>query len=536
MTFPIARCNRPRLRFVPLAALLLASLPARPADASCLNGVGCSVADFLSLVQKIPAVNYGQLGKALGYAGIAFSIRDVGEQFEACMKTGSLGTCAPAVAPAAACAALGATGVDTTDPFTFAASVAVGLGGVTSPVGWSLMPIGYLYNQLFGLQVPYCNKDGTLGIGVTNPDIRCCKYTWQDTGCHSGQLKISCPIDIGPSYNAYPGLTCAPYPACAMPPTWSDTALLKNARFDLGFQALVRAFPTVLKNVKSPPAVAPTPSPTHTPLPLNACTEDALWDFMTFRGCKGYRAILANASPFIPKSAWRPALASYAEPEPRGSISALSVNAAYRVALGLPYGFDRVSYTAGWGPGVNLASELSKYGVTDADAELRKWLGPCGIEVAKQAFGPNYKLLAIPPASATVAGPNGTPAVGVFIDGCPVARPPSLTRVTAATGKLLNAVSLTVEATDPDRPLPTMSATPARSGPGGLTTVVDMNRAVLFVEWGDGNVTAELASATTTLEHVYTSPATRTITAWITNEAGLYASRSVSWAAGTRPR
>ncbi|MEM9388264.1 MAG: hypothetical protein AAGA68_24650 [Pseudomonadota bacterium] len=377
------------------------------------------------------------------------------------------------------CAAYGLSGLPN---FTNPLSV---LAVAYPPIG---VPAAVAYELYYGDDAnPFCNTDG--GTGQLN--LVCCKYNPDQLYCHSGfpgEYVANClgapppfqPQQFGPVQ--FPGVGCSHIPQCVPGGVADQSSASQGQRTGVWFGELSEAY-----------AAAAYGAP-------GASQCDA--DFATMVGCQDWIEVARAGSPYL-------ALQDADTPTPEQEAALqqdLFGIAAQRVMYALPHGLARYEYVSSrlWSD----ADKAAYLGSVDPDAELAKWMTPCGIELLKSTMPATWELMTVPMPNEDP--PDKDDALD-WADGCLAGRPPRALTIAVT----LQGQDATVDAAvdDPEMDLDALDVNP------------------LSIAWGDDSVTGEIfdhAAASNRLSHTYGASGTYRASLSYINDAGLPITREVS--------
>jgi hypothetical protein len=314
--------------------------------------------------------------------------------------------------------------------------------------------------------------------------LHCCRYDESEPYCHSGfeAPSINCTIDYGNASLNHLGLpTCEHIPECATVPPPPTTPLdLPIPTVDATFRTLENNY---LKRVLAAGA-DPTPDiPAYEPDggEPSACKPVALFDLASFRGCRNWESMIEEARVFSGEPEdWVSAPDSVAGYS-KGAVTmhVLANFAASRIVFGVPNGPDRIA-AANSAMHYNYASSADDYiaeleasrGIDlDPEAELRKWLSPCALELLKSVLHDWWQVVAYPTLNETPTTLDHTR----YEDACVQGGKPRLVSVQTLATSDPNAHRLVVEAHDPDLASPPLLRQPGLPGspPPPRVTPVD---------------------------------------------------------------
>ena len=364
------------------------------------------------------------------------------------------------------------------------------------------------------------------------PTLKCCKYdpATQDF-CHSA-FNTPTPINCegnpyAPNAESYGpclwdgdplhlGCTCCGIAECFVPgcaPASLSDPRLAAWRADTFAKKLANSF---LSAARSDPHGAA--------------------DFAMLVGCTAHQDAMLGIAPFafpdsLPTSPDPGADFHVNDNDPDDRyVRGLTTLAVRRVLGGIPNGIARWEAVSSrlWSDD-DIAAEVATVG--NADAILRRLLGPFGFTVLQGADRRLYKLLAVPlpselfdadtvplPSappnidrrlySVPIAGPNDSP----YVAGCLPGKPPTIRILLSVTD---NTATVELQVGDP---------LAARTPSGHYPAAVD---------WGDGRLQhVFLLSSTQPIVHSYAAAGSYVIHAWTVNAAGLVASAAAVAAVG----
>ena len=336
------------------------------------------------------------------------------------------------------------------------------------------------------------------------PRLKCCKYTEDQTSCHTAFNETDPPpinCEGNPATPGSPkgpcvstgdplgiGCTCCGNAGCftdACAPGSLFDPVLATWRTDDFAKAIARSF-------------------------LGAARTDprGAADFATLVGCTAHRDAMLQIAPF----AFPDSLPIGSDPGPSFHVNdndpddrymrGLTTLAVRRVLGGIPNSIARwEAITARLWTDAEIDAEVAAVG--DADAILGGLLGPFGLTVLRGADPRLYKLLAVP-LSYEPSDANGSP----YLAGCVPGQPPSLGIQLSVAG---NSAAVQLQVQDP------------------LAEQTPLGQYPVAVDWGDGRLAhVFLLSSSQQIVHSYAAAGTYTVRAWTVNAAGLVASASTA--------
>ena len=220
-----------------------------------------------------------------------------------------------------------------------------------------------------------------------------------------------------------------------------------------------------------------------------------IFDFLTGRGCEGWRANVAAAAPYEIE----PFLVFDEEGNPQPASAqrdALCQWGLFRALVAIPGLAERLTFVEStvW-PDDLRDAYLAR--VDDPDQELLRHASPVLLDLLRCVSTVyDYRLLAVPLE-------DEVPVEGVF-NGCVLGHAPRVFLDVEALGE--GRVELAVDLRDPEAGGPHAADVP------------------LTIWWGDGRVSLEtipVGQAEARFEHVYTAPGARRIMAMVENTSGL---------------
>lgn len=350
--------------------------------------------------------------------------------------------------------------------------------------------------------------------------FQCCHVPGQ--GCHTSFIGFPV-INCNPSYgagtsaagrtlvvdpDARPGeacltipQTCEHIPLCAIEPPYDDL----RAELDAGREHPLTAPGAPENRARSfAQAIAvkwcgaidrfDTGLPGDPELPSLERVDD-VFDFLTGRGCEGWRASVAAAAPFDH--------APFAVTDEEGVVlpasshrNALCQWGLFRTLVAIPNLAERLAFVEStvW---PDALRDMYLAQVDDPDEALLRYASPVVLDLLRCVTTIyDYRLLAVPL-------PDEAPVEGVF-NGCVLGHAPRVFLDAAPRGE--GRVELAVELRDPEAGGPHAADVP------------------LTIWWGDGRVSLEtvpVGQGEARFEHVYAEPGPRRIMAMAENTSGL---------------
>jgi hypothetical protein len=304
--------------------------------------------------------------------------------------------------------------------------------------------------------------------------LHCCRYDESQPYCHSGfeAPSINCSIDYGNASLNHLGLpTCEHIPECATAPPPPTTPLdLPIPTVDGTLRTLENNY---LKRVlaagedRTPEIPAWEPDGGEP----SACKPVALFDLASFRGCRNWEDMIREARVFSGEpEAWVAASESaVGYPKSAVTMQVLANFAATRIVFGVPNGPDRIAaansamhYNYATSPDDYIANLEAQRGIDlDPEAELRKWLSPCALELLKSVLGGWWQVVAYPTLNETPTTLDHT----LYEDACVQGGKPRLISVRTDATSDPNVRRLVVEAEDPDMARPAVAPLLRTTGP-----------------------------------------------------------------------
>ncbi len=274
-------------------------------------------------------------------------------------------------------------------------------------------PAQALYQLLFDPVNPFCTDDElTYNLG----SLKCCKYEPRQWGCHTAfntPAPINCEgnplyLDTAESFgdcmvpSTGLGCMCRHIAECTTDGANDQNQWQSNTRKSMWFEELAEAYLSRLQHAGADP------------------DEACGLEMAEYAGCRGFFDVLAQGSVVLAAKSWSEDQSNQTLLD--AAHAELGSAAATRVLLALPNGHERYNYVASQ---VWTDAHKSAYlaGVSDPEAELRNYLGACGLGLLQDTMPNTWELMAAPYPSEGITDRDPSQA---WQDGCVAGEAPTL--------------------------------------------------------------------------------------------------------------